>query len=62
MKCLKVARNSTQKIPPYSAYQCPGKTRKGKDGLYRSSESANGVWRWVKIEARGRGTTRHTKS
>ena len=48
MKCLKVTRNNKQKIPPYSAYQCPGKTRKGKDGWYTSTDGKDGVWRWAK--------------
>lgn len=48
MKCLKVTRTNKQKIPPYDSYSCPGKTRKGKDGWYTSTDGKDGVWRWVK--------------
>ena len=48
MKCLKVTRNNRQKIPPYESYTCPGKTRKGKDGWYTSTDGKDGIWRWVK--------------
>lgn len=40
--------NKTRKLPAFYAASCPGKTRKGRDGMYESVESANGMWVWKK--------------
>jgi hypothetical protein len=50
MKCLEVKTNKyqTRKSPPFHAYQCSNKIRKGKDGMYKSVEDKNGRWFWKK--------------
>lgn len=47
MKCERTSRKNS-KLPQFKANKCPGKVKKGKDGLYRSSESNSGMWIWKK--------------
>ena len=50
MSCkeVKTPKYQTRKSPPFHAGECPGKTKKGKDGIYRSKADARGVYKWVK--------------
>jgi hypothetical protein len=48
MKCRSTTRKSG-KLPPFDAGTCPYKLRKGKDGMYRSTDRADGVWVWKKV-------------
>jgi len=41
-----MSKDSTKRPPPFLANTCPGKTKKGKDGMYIATESKNGVWIW----------------
>ena len=47
MKCQRMTRKAS-KLPPFEAYTCAGKLRRGSDGMYRSTEKSNGVWAWKK--------------
>jgi len=38
----------TRKSPPFHAGDCMEHIKKGKDGLYISKESSNGVYKWIK--------------
>jgi hypothetical protein len=46
MVCQRISRKNS-KLPPFVAATCPGMRKKGKDRMYVSSESANGVWAWI---------------
>ena len=48
MKCQRTTRTNS-KLPPFKATTCPAKVKKGKDGMYISTESKSGVWLWKKI-------------
>ena len=48
MKCEKATRKNSN-LPPFKANKCPGKLKKGRDGMYKSSENNNGIWIWKKI-------------
>lgn len=48
MKCRSTTRKSG-KLPPFDARTCPNKTKKGKDGMYKSTDRADGVWVWKKV-------------
>ena len=48
MKCQRTTRKNSR-LPPYNASKCPYKVKKGRDGMYMSTESANGVWKWKKV-------------
>jgi len=48
MKCQRITRINS-KLPPFHAYTCPGKLRKGANGMYRSTENSNGVFSWKKV-------------
>ena len=47
MKCERVTRKNS-KFPPFNSNTCPGKLRKGADGMYISVESKNGIYKWKK--------------
>jgi len=51
MVCQRVTRKSGSSLPPFIANTCAGLTRKGKDGMYVSTESKNGVFQWKKIKS-----------
>lgn len=55
MVCHRITRKNS-KLPPFEAYSCPDMIRKGKDGMYVSRESNNGVYTWRKV-----GTRRNVK-
>jgi|LakMenEpi03Aug12_release.lakeMendotaPanAssembly.Ray.scaffolds.fasta_scaffold3003654_1 hypothetical protein len=48
MKCEKTTRKNSN-LPPFKANKCAGKLKKGRDGMYKSSENNNGIWIWKKI-------------
>ena len=48
MKCTSTTRKNSQ-LPPFKANTCPCKRKKGKDGMYVSTETSNGIWVWKKI-------------
>ena len=48
MKCRRTTRKSG-KLPPFDARTCPNKTKKGKNGMYKSTDRADGVWIWKKV-------------
>jgi len=50
MKCQRVTRKNS-KLPPFNAATCFGQVKKGKDGMYMSSESKNGVLIWKKVNS-----------
>jgi hypothetical protein len=54
MVCRRITRKNS-KLPPFEAYSCPDMIRKGKDGMYVSRESSNGVYTWKKIGTRRSG-------
>ena len=45
MKCERVTRKNSS-YPPFNANTCPGKLRKGKNGMYLSVETKNGIFKW----------------
>jgi hypothetical protein len=47
MKCERITRKNNK--PPFKANKCAGSVKKGKDGMYISSETKNGVWIWKKL-------------
>jgi len=47
MKCQRATRKNS-KLPPFKANTCPNKIKKGKDGMYISKDSSNGIWVWKK--------------
>jgi hypothetical protein len=49
MNCKRTTRKNSN-LPLFKADTCPGKVKKGKNGLYISFESNNGVWIWKKIK------------
>jgi len=49
MKCQRATRKNS-KLPPFKANTCQNKKKKGKDGMYISKDSSNGVWVWKKIK------------
>jgi len=50
MKCQRITRKNS-KLPPFKADTCFDTVKKGKDGLYKSTESGNGIYIWKKINA-----------
>ena len=49
MECRQTERRSKRrKLPAFDAATCPGKTRKGRDGMYESVEASDGKWMWKK--------------
>ena len=48
MKCERITRKNS-KLPHFKANKCPGMIKKGKGGMYISTDSNNGVWVWKKI-------------
>ena len=49
----------TRKSPPYSAQDCPEKTKTGNDGeKYKSVAASNGVYRWKKITSAKKSSRR----
>ena len=53
MSCTEVTTKKYQSraSPPFHAKDCKNLTKKGKDGDYRSSPDAKGVYKWVKTKA-----------
>ena len=47
-KKIKTKKYLTRKSPPFHAADCMDQIKKGKDGLYISKESSNGVYKWIK--------------
>jgi len=45
MKCERITRKNSN-YPPFNANTCPGKLRKGKNGMYLSVETKNGIFKW----------------
>ena len=50
-KEVKTEKYQKRKSPPFHAAHCVGQIKKGKDGMYISKESSNGVFKWVKYKA-----------
>jgi hypothetical protein len=49
---VKGVKYQTRKSPAFHAGECPGQTKKGKDGVYESKADARGVYKWVKVGAK----------
>jgi hypothetical protein len=45
MKCERVTRKNSN-YPPFNANTCPGMLKKGKNRMYVSSETKNGIFKW----------------
>lgn len=56
-KEVKSQKYQTRKSPPFHAGDCKDLTQKGNDGDYLSKPDANGVYKWVKVNA-GKNKTR----
>lgn len=52
-KCIeiKTKKYQTRKSPPFYAGDCPGQTKKGKDGTYVSRRDITNIYRWIKVSS-----------
>lgn len=51
MKCERITRKNSN-LPPFNASKCFNMKKKGKDGMYISTDRNNGVLYWKKIKGK----------
>ena len=63
MSCkeIKTKKYQERSSPAYSAMDCKGKIKKGKDGEYKSTPDKNNIYKWIKITSKKSGSKKVSK-